>query len=48
MNTFFGASAVSTFEGEGTIRVFVEKNGVMCDEKVVSGKGKFRAEATCK
>jgi hypothetical protein len=47
MNTFIGVSAIAWMEGEGTIRVYVEKNGVMCDEKIVSGKGKFTAKATC-
>jgi hypothetical protein len=47
LSVFVGASAVATLEGEGTIRVFVKKNGVMCDEKIVSGKGKFTAKATC-
>jgi hypothetical protein len=49
LNTFFGMSATATFEGEGEgiIKVSILKNGKLCDEKIVPGKGKFTTKATC-
>jgi hypothetical protein len=48
LSIFFAVKAVATLEGEGTIRAYVTKNGVLCGEKIVSGKGRLTAIAICR
>jgi hypothetical protein len=47
LSTLVGVEAVLILNGEGTLHVSVMKNGEICDEKTVSGKGRFSARATC-
>ena len=48
LDTFFTKRAVIEFDGKGTIRVVIKKNGVVCEDKTVSGNGKFIASAACR
>ena len=44
---FADKAAHDIFEGEGTMRTYIKKNGVICAEKTVSGKGKLVISISC-
>ena len=48
LDTIFPKRAVVEFEGKGIVRVFIKKNGVTCEDKTISGDGKFTASVTCR